>query len=981
MTTLLLVLAATVGTTSEAASQAVSSAAVTGIVRSATLEPIARARVTLSPPGSEPAYETTTSLSGAFAFSIVRPGSWDVRVEAIGFRPLLATGLDLGEGSSRNLTFTLTAEPPPVTRVDTLVLASAPVQSAGGRPGERRLGELEVGAVPHRFGDLASVVGTSTYFDDALGGLGLPGDRTLIVADGVPFYTAAHPVVHADRVPLPLFSNSVVERATVLLDGGSMEMPGASGPVVSIGTLTPVASSAGAVGGFFSNDAGWSSSRQTFDAPGLTSWQGDAQAHVSVTPTSRLVIAGSAMSQETPLPPRIDETTAASLALDAGLVADLSEPTVERYSRYSSLIRFDAQQGPRGQFFGRLAGSWVGRDFDALGAPEAPGAAAIAEESLDFSAAFGHTSQVGPELQSDVRLGISGSRRDFTDGADGLAPATLVSTAAPLGAPSAAAGMSNRLDFILIPSLTLQQANATLRGGVSIRLSKHEMQQGDGDLRSRFYSDAAALDAGHGYAMEETIPGTSFGTREYSAFATYENRVSDRLSVILGARFDHEALGGPGGMENDVWLAATGLSTAAYKPSFNQIGVRGLLVWQPVPGGNTSVTMSASLRDGDLDPRVVHAFYSGSGGATSSHYLGAGLDWPDSTIPTTPDDPLTTLSLLGPDTRAPRTAVSAIHLRQTLASTTAITIGGTYRRTDFLMRRRNLNLPVSPAATDPSGRPVWGDLTQDGSILATMDPGGRRFGEFGRVTALDPSGWSEYVGATVSLVHTQNALSTAASYTWSETMDNWLGARSESLDARMPSMLTTDADAPDWSEGVSDFDATHRASVATMLRFEPVSIGALYRFRSGLPFTPGYRAGVDANGDGSALNDVAPIPDAGSLGALASEWACLEQDETFAVRNGCRGPSSHSLDLRLAFDLSGLLGRPASLAVEALDVVERRDGVVDRALLLVDPTGTITTSPDGSTVTIPTIVNDSFGTILYPTSRGRMIRIGMRIGA
>jgi hypothetical protein len=60
--------------------------------------------------------------------------------------------------------------------------------------------------------------------------------------------------------------------------------------------------------------------------------------------------------------------------------------------------------------------------------------------------------------------------------------------------------------------------------------------------------------------------------------------------------------------------------------------------------------------------------------------------------------------------------------------------------------------------------------------------------------------------------------------------------------------------------------------------------------------------------------------------------------------------------------------------------VEPSGGVIDDALLLVDPTSAITTSPDGTTVTIPVTVNPEFGRVVYPSSRGRMLRLGVRIG-
>jgi hypothetical protein len=87
----------------------------------------------------------------------------------------------------------------------------------------------------------------------------------------------------------------------------------------------------------------------------------------------------------------------------------------------------------------------------------------------------------------------------------------------------------------------------------------------------------------------------------------------------------------------------------------------------------------------------------------------------------------------------------------------------------------------------------------------------------------------------------------------------------------------------------------------------------------------------------------------------------------------------HSVDVRIRFRLAEIAGREASLVVDGFNLVESSDGVVDDALLLVDPAGSITTSPDGSVVTIPFTVNPDFGSILYPTSRGRMIRVGFRI--
>jgi hypothetical protein len=206
-----------------------------------------------------------------------------------------------------------------------------------------------------------------------------------------------------------------------------------------------------------------------------------------------------------------------------------------------------------------------------------------------------------------------------------------------------------------------------------------------------------------------------------------------------------------------------------------------------------------------------------------------------------------------------------------------------------------------------------------------------------------------------------------------------MGARGGNVGGELGPALPTTEGADDWSMGTSDFDVPHRLVVGVTARVDNLLVSGLYRFRSGTPFTPRYRMGVDANGDGSHRNDVAFVPT--DLSALSEGWSCLsDQGGAFASRNSCRGPSSHTVNIRVRYNFAQLVGQPASITVDGLNLIETSGGIIDDALLLVDPDGTITTSPDGGTVTIPTLVNANFGEVLYPTSRGRMLRVGVRIG-
>jgi hypothetical protein len=193
----------------------------------------------------------------------------------------------------------------------------------------------------------------------------------------------------------------------------------------------------------------------------------------------------------------------------------------------------------------------------------------------------------------------------------------------------------------------------------------------------------------------------------------------------------------------------------------------------------------------------------------------------------------------------------------------------------------------------------------------------------------------------------------------------------------------------DWRDGRSDLDLPHRAALGAEwalgdvrlagLAMTGVRLAALVRHRSGAPFTPGFRDGVDANGDGAWGNDPAFISDTvPGADALIAGSACLRaQIGRFAARNSCRMPAVTSLDVRLAVRLFVLLGAPAELIVDGVNLVSTDEGVVDRALYLVDDTRAITTT--AAAIAVPLVANANFGKLLIRRSPGAAVRAGLRI--
>jgi hypothetical protein len=155
----------------------------------------------------------------------------------------------------------------------------------------------------------------------------------------------------------------------------------------------------------------------------------------------------------------------------------------------------------------------------------------------------------------------------------------------------------------------------------------------------------------------------------------------------------------------------------------------------------------------------------------------------------------------------------------------------------------------------------------------------------------------------------------------------------------------------------------------------------VYRLSSGMPFTPGVRGGVDANGDGDWRNDPAFI-DATMPGmdALLGGNSCLKNDVgNFASRNACRSDMIHRLDVRVALRIGQLNVGRLELLLEGLNVIGSAIGPIDRALVLVDPAGTLSTNSTTGVTTVPYIVNPNFGKLLTDRSSGALWRVGVRI--
>jgi len=285
---------------------------------------------------------------------------------------------------------------------------------------------------------------------------------------------------------------------------------------------------------------------------------------------------------------------------------------------------------------------------------------------------------------------------------------------------------------------------------------------------------------------------------------------------------------------------------------------------------------------------------------------------------------------------------------------------------------------------DQYGRPLHGTLTRQGELLAAVPGTNRRFSAFDAVSAIDPAAASDYYGLTLDIRRNLGRrFDLIISYTFSRTTDNWFGARDGSTEGTLVPFADS-IGGGSWVQGTSDFDVPHRLTAGAQVNLGGAMsprIGVLYRYHSGYPFTPGFRDGVDANGDGSARNDPAFVTDTvlDASEVIAGNSCLGAQVGRLAERNSCRAAAVSSLDVTLALTVWSRGGRSAELVADVIGALRSGFDQTDRALYRVNPAAPMTTTPGGVT-SVPLVANRNFGGVLSSRDPGALWRIGLRIG-
>jgi hypothetical protein len=938
-----------------------------------------------------------TGFEGEFRIGSLHPATYRLLAELQGYQPVRVVDLVITAGETSVVDLVLERKPPPIAAAEEQSGAVKRVGTANGRTiGVRELDQFDWrrDGVDVRRGGSEFVWPTDGRSGLGLAASGLPGSRSRLILDGVAEAQVRHLGLPSEPISYSAHARDGLGQARILSAPLDAEWRGTTGSIFAAQTRSAgdrvtvtsfVAASAAQLGG------------RALDNPrdsSATSFQVGATISGAIAQdTTDFLLRFDYRSLEIPTadPWVNDESqyrgstvslreTLAAIAVDsfaATAAGSHFAPAVRTWKGATGMGKINWALSPASRVSARLSfAAWRERTPYLTEGPSL--AAGSSLKARDISGAIG-ISTAGSRLANELRGGLSIGRRDF-DGSP-IPETNLAGEGIAFGGSAALPAFFDvrTVDLSDAVQVPLGRHQLKLGGSVSSTAYQYDYRFGGGGLFRFADLDRFGTAQGSFYQAVGTEI-ARFTSTDFGIFVQDSWLAAPDLQVILGLRYDFSSLPGNRPSLNSPWFQATGIRNDSLTSSKRGVAPRLGFVWDVrewILRGGVGVHYAS------LDPATYGEALLYDGGVSVRRGTGTFTTWPVAPDPSLVPTIGPALTILNQTFRPARALKAEFGLTRLLPNGYSLHLTAGYYHTDYLLRRADLNRSAVVGTTQ-EGRPVFGRLERLGSLVSAVVGSNRRFGDFDLVSGLSPIGFSDHYEATASLERRINqALSVSASYTFSRTTDNMVGSRSADP-ADQLSPFPGGLDGVDWDRGRSDFDIPHRlAATAEYHRAgaRPITVAARYRLRSGLPFTPGFRPGVDVNGDGSGGNDPASL--GGGLSGLAEVLAAggcpAGLGGQFAERNSCREKIQQSLDLRLAVGLPiGAPNRPIILEVNAFNVVSTATGVIDRAALLIDRSQVLTTDGAGN-VTLPLAVNPRFGSILARRGEPRVVRVGLRM--
>lgn len=982
--------------------QSLISGALRGQVLGTDNSPVIAAQISLTNANAGTGYTFFADRRGQFSVTLVTPGTYDILAEQAGYQPVRYHGIVVRAGEQSFVSLVLERRPPPVTTITEVPQSPGSGLSRGHWIGQEVPAEyLQKLDFRADITDVSRDLSTAAEPRDGRAGYavaagGLPQSLSRFYVDAVEETFLRHPGTVGEPASAPLFSRNSLMGVTALDNGIDIEWDGAPGHSLSglsrVGSrelmFRPYLTYSGATLGGKSEDNPADSSASSFQGGAVLSGS-------LVRDTAAYIIGFNYESLEVPTanpwerdstvfdggPVSLRETLPVVAADTFGTnVEQFVAPTVRTFRGGNGFGRLDWQFSRSVGAFARVnVAKW--KEQNPLLGEQLVSGAGTRLESRDFSAALGLTG-AWTNTANEFRLGVRTGKRDWISGQ--LPVTNLVAEGAAIGFSPMLPGFFEERSVDV--NNTFQMGTGAHRFKVGVGLNFGHWRQTYGFGRNGIYTfgDLDGFGNAQGDFFQLVGPGSvEFNTKVFEVMLQDTWSINEAVQIQLGLRYDNQTI--PRGLigTNAAWIAASGLTYNLSPEDGNNFAPRVGFVWSGPRNSGWVVRGGGGLYFGRTSSALIGEAALFDGTVKARRAQGVFANWP--AVPDSIVAPVIgpRMTIFDNEYRVPRSSKWDLAIGHALRGMT-IELAGSYHHTDYLPRRTDLNLVNAATGQTAEGRPIYGSLTKQGGMISPTVGSNRRFSGFDLVSGVIANGFSDYyaVSATIERKSTRG-IGFRAAYTFSKTTDNWmLGPTGDPADQLTP--FPERALSDDWADGRSDLDIPHQVAVTAQYSFPGrmgLNVALRYRFRTGLPFTPGFRPGVDINGDGSGYNDPAFIdPAIAGTDELIGEHSCLStQVGEFADRNSCREKSAHGLDLQLALRLPvRVLGGGLLVTVDAFNVVATETGFVDRAVYLVDPAQPLTTNPSGDVV-VPLIANPQFGSLLARRGEPRLVRFGLKV--
>jgi outer membrane receptor protein involved in Fe transport len=384
------------------------------------------------------------------------------------------------------------------------------------------------------------------------------------------------------------------------------------------------------------------------------------------------------------------------------------------------------------------------------------------------------------------------------------------------------------------------------------------------DFASRRPSSFAQAFAGPGTTGGLTFPDAN----EWAAFAQDSWRVTQRLTLNYGVRYDLFAYRGNDIRNADPALRAAGYQTGVMPRDRNDFAGRFGFAYRLDNAGRYVVRGGIGTYYGRLLGLVSRTIQAQNGIQISTLTLtGAAMPSYPAVFPTQPAvaGAVPDIFVMQPDFRTPLTHQSSLNVEARLAKDFSLTLGYLGVRGNRLTRIRDINhFPYEQL----TGRFASGE-----SVNIFRRPNARPNRAFGRISLLESGSDSTYHGGFLQLTKRYaTGFQLLASYTLAKTIDSAPDATSFIPNSGGEDVkLVQDTLAPNNDRGRGEADIRHRmvaSGVWDVLAFDRYSnpaaklllrgwqISSIVSLQSGRPFSE--RSNVDLNNDGNRFTDRMP---------------------------------------------------------------------------------------------------------------------------